>query len=133
MSRGKKFLSFLTTEFGQKCSFCTLLTKVFSPKIFGQKYTFCTLLTTTVLTLFDTKFWYYSSGQKFWSFLTTEFGQKRSFVHFWPRYFCSKFLIKNTLFVHFWPRLFWPSGQKISGRKGVFNFRNLSFIEKVLN
>ena len=47
---GQKFWSFLTIEFGQKRSFCTLLAKVFSPKIGGQKYTFCTLLTTTVLT-----------------------------------------------------------------------------------
>ena len=47
---GQKYWSFLTTEFDQKRSFCTLLTKEFSPKIGGQKYTFCTLLTTTVLT-----------------------------------------------------------------------------------
>ena len=47
---GQKCWSFLTIEFDQKLSFCTLLTKEFSPKIGGQKYTFCTLLTTTVLT-----------------------------------------------------------------------------------
>ena len=47
---GQKCWSFLTTEFNQKHSFCTLPTKVFPPKICGQKYTFCTLLTLTVLT-----------------------------------------------------------------------------------
>ena len=46
---GKNVGQFLTTEFDQKRRFCTLLTKVFSPKNGSQKYTFFTLLTTTVL------------------------------------------------------------------------------------
>ena len=54
---GQKCWSFLTTEFGQKRSFYTLLTKEFSPKISGQKYTFCTLLTTTVLTFWSEMQW----------------------------------------------------------------------------
>ena len=54
---GQKCWSFLTIEFGQKLSFCTLLTKVFSPKIVGQKYTFCTLLTTTALTFWSKMQW----------------------------------------------------------------------------
>ena len=54
---GQKCWSFLTTEFDQKRSFCTLLTKAFSPKISGQKYPFCVLLTTTVLTFWSKMQW----------------------------------------------------------------------------
>ena len=54
---GQNGSQILTTEFGQKRSFCTLLTKVFLSKIVGQKYTFCTLLTTTVLTFWSEMQW----------------------------------------------------------------------------
>ena len=54
-----------------------------------------------IILQFDATFWDNICGQKCWSFLTTEFGQKRSFCTLLTKVFSPKIGGKNTLFVHF--------------------------------